>query len=362
MKWIYFSALAVCLPSPFLFSTLHTDTTSVEGKIQRLEQDSGIDTQPERTTVFFSGEFLYWKASLDGVAYATTAVITEAPGGGFVEDKFKARTAHFSYDPGFQIGMGVGLPFDHWDVSLSWLRFHTEGKDTAHGSVVEAPGNRVIFDTVGMIENLDTFPAKAHADCEIHLDVLDAVLGRAFLWSRYFWFRPYAGLRGAWLKVDWDIDFTSPVTVPSPDTQVFSSLDTDNRFNAVGFVGGFDSKWNLYRGFGLFSKGSAALIYGKSSEKTKQEFTRIPALSTEEFEQTLHAKNSTHTIKSVFDISVGIKWEGDMTKKSHFLAWAGYEFFYWPNVTQKTISQMSRSRDRADLGFEGIILGARVDF
>ncbi len=362
MKCINFSLLAASIPCSFLFANVQNDKASVEDKIHRLEQDSGIDTQPERTTVFFYGEFLYWKAALDGVAYATTAVQTVAPGVGLVNDKFKSRTAHFEYDPGFQIGVGVGLPFDHWDVCVNWLRFHTKGSDTAHGALVGAPGNRVILDTVGMIVNLDSFPAEARAVCKIDLDVVDGVLARAFLWSRYFWFRPFAGIRGAWLKVDWDIDFTRPITLPSTVEQRFSSLDTDNHFNAVGFVGGFDSKWTLTHGFGLFSHASAALIYGRSSEKTKQEFTTIPALSLQELEQTLTAHNSTHTVKGVFDISVGLKWETDITKKSHFLMWAGYEFFYWPNATQKTISQRSRTRDRSDLSFEGLILGARCEF
>lgn len=127
-------------------------------------------------------------------------------------------------------------------------------------------------------------------------------------------------------------------------------------------MGGFQSKWNLYKGFGLFSHASASLIYGESSEKTKQKFFRIPANQTQVFEQTLKARNSTHAVKGVFDIAMGLKWEGDFYKEDHILLWAGYEFFYWPNVTQKTILQRIRSRDRADLSYQGLILGARLDF
>ena len=64
----------------------------------------------------------------------------------------------------------------------------------------------------------------------------------------------------------------------------------------------------------------------------------------------------------MFDIAVGIKYEVDFYKTNHLLLWLGYDFFYWPNVTQKTILQDTRTRDRADLSYEGLIMGARVDF
>ncbi|MBS0605275.1 MAG: hypothetical protein JSS60_09620 [Verrucomicrobia bacterium] len=362
MKWIYPAALAGILQCVPLLSKEPGEITSMEDKVKRLEQDSGIDTQPERTTINFFGEFLYWKASLDGVAYATTGVGRIGTSGALIFDKFKTRTAHFEYDPGFQIGVGIGLPHDHWDMEGRWLRFHTRGYDEARGDLSAGVGNKVIFDSIGTIEGLDSPPSQAKAECHLKLDVVDAVLGRTFLWSRYFWFHPFAGIRAAWVRLDWDIAFKMPIVIPSLKDQSLSELDVDNRYTAVGFVGGFDSKWNLWKGIGLFSHASASLIYGKSSESTEQEFTRIPPLHLDGLQQTLTAHNSAHAIKGVFDIAVGLKWESDFYKKHHFMMWAGYDFFYWPNVTQKTINQFTRSRDRADMSFEGLIMGARVDY
>ena len=187
-------------------------------------------------------------------------------------------------------------------------------------------------------------------------------MGRTFLWSRYFTIRAYSWLRGAWVKLDLDISFKMPIRVPSPTVQNSTQLDVDNDFIGCGFIGGFESKWNVYKGFGLFSHASASLIYGSSSERTKQKFEIAPAGSPTLFKQTLRAKNETHAVKGVFDIALGIKWEADYYKENHIYLWAGYDFFYWPNVTQKTINQATRSRDRADLSYEGFIAGARMDF
>lgn len=355
MRWLFagfflfFAGHAAAAKLTLLESKAHREVDSVEEKIKRLEQEAGIKPPVYRTTFNFFGDFLYWKASLDGVAYATTALSVVNPDGSAGFDRIKTKSAQFDYDPGFIIGAGIGLPYDQWDIGAQWLRFHTEGNDHARGSLSETPGHTVILDMIGMIEPLLSPPSRARADCTIHLDVIDFVLGRSFLWSKYFNFRPFAGLRAAWVDIDWDIAFTRAI-------QSSAYLDVDNDFDAIGFIGGFESEWTLYKGFGIFSYSSASLIYGKSSERTKEKFFLKAA------EQTLTAHNATHTVKAAFDLVLGLKWVIHFKDHYAFQLRAGYDFFYWPSVTQKTVIQNSRIRDRADLSFEGLILGAQFEF
>lgn len=360
MKWAW---LVAFLCGSFLFAD-DSAWDSIEAKIRRLEQDAGINPNPERTSFNFFGEFYYAKASLDGVAYATTAVFEEVPGGGGGFNKFKTRSVHFNYDPGFQIGAGIGLPYDRWDIQGRWLRFHSVGHDLAHADQVIGFGNKAIIDAIGSIQSiisLDVSATKAKAACHLKLDVVDAVLGRTLLWSRYFWFHPFVGIRSAWIKLDWDISFTMPIVPDVTFNQALSKLDVDNHYTAVGLIGGFDSKWNLYKGLGLFSHASASLLYGPSSEITKQEFEVMPAGTPQLIKQTLRARNATHAVKGLFDIALGLKWEQKFYKTS-MMIWGGYNFFYLPNVSQKTIVQVLRTRDRSDLSFQGIVVGAKADF
>lgn len=359
MKWFY-PVVLVCFS---LFHSLHADLEiGFEEKLNKLEIENGIKSRPETTSFNVFGDFLYWKASLDGVAWATTAEVVPGVGGGTVFDKYKTRTVHFDYSPAFQVGVGIGLPYDHWDLSVCWLRTHSTGKDRASGELTVAIGNRLILDTIGLLQGLLTPPNEATAHSRVHLDVVDFVLGRTFFWSRYFTFRPFAGVRGVWLNLDWDIAFTMPIQPDSAETQSYTFADIDNRFNAAGLVGGFESKWNLYQGFGLFSYATASLIYGDSSEKTKQKFFHVPSFSSTVIEQTFTAENSAHTVKGVFDIAVGLKWAMKFYKDYRILLRVGYDFFYWPEVTQKTIIQSTRIRERADLSFQGLIVGGRLDF
>ena len=338
MNWLYLVAFVSVVPFCSLFAAEDEHPTSIEGRIRKFEEENGLKSPPEKTSLDLFGDFLYWKASLDDVAWATTAKVVPNPTGGTTFDHFKTRTTHFEYDPGFQIGAGVGLPFDHWDIQARWLRFHSTGRDVAHG------GNRQILGNDGLLVALPSIPSKATADCAVHLDVVDLAMGRTFLWSTYFSFRPFAGIRGAWLKLDWDISFKLPTNS--------TDLDIDNRFDAVGLSGGFESKWNIYKGFGFFSYAEASLLYGESSEATKQKF----------FGQTFKAHNSAHAVKGIFDIAIGLKWETELYKRTGLLINAGYNFFYWPAVTQKTVVQSSRIRDRADLSLQGFVAGASLKF
>lgn len=359
MKSIYLVTAVFIFLRSMLSAAEFAVVTSFEDRLSRLEKESGIAPQPETTTVFFFGEFLYWKTSLDGVAYATTAKLETLPSLGVVLNDFKTRTVHFDYTPAFRVGFGVGLPHDHWDITALWMRSFTTGRDTAHGDLF---GPKIIVDLIGLIEPLATPINEAKAKCHVHFDIVDLVLGRTFVWSDYFWFRPFGGVRGAWLRIDWDIDFLAPIVIPGSLSQGFTFFDVKNHYNAGGFVGGFETKWDFYKGLGLFSRATASLTFGKSFERSKQELFNIPARETTVFEETLRARNSTHAVKGSFDVTLGVKWEWNFYKMNQLLIWAGYEFNYWPNVTQKTISQTVRSRDRADLSYEGLNVGARFEF
>ena len=108
------------------------------------------------------------------------------------------------------------------------------GKDKAHGDLSETFGNRIILDSIGLIEELNALPSLAKAKCGVQLNLLDAVLGRTFVWSRYFWFRPYGGVRGAWLDLDWKIAFTRPIVDGLGTAQTYTRLHIDNTYSAGG--------------------------------------------------------------------------------------------------------------------------------
>ncbi|MGC1879124.1 MAG: Lpg1974 family pore-forming outer membrane protein [Rhabdochlamydiaceae bacterium] len=305
-------------------------------RIQALEEKRGYYSKKERVFhALIGGELLYWKADVDGVAYATT-----------LGRDIKTRTPHFSYDPGFRILVGVQSPYDLFDAVLVWTRFYTEGHDRGQGS------------DIGLIKPFTAVPNQTSAECCLKGNLLDLQLGRGMELSRDFFFRPYFGVRAVWSDVDWKI-------FSEASNQQSSELKVDNSFRAVGGLFGVFVDWKLPRGFGIATRAAGALVYGRTKEATHQEF--IDA----QIEQRFRAHNSFHSIKGLWELFGGVYWQSAIAKpkkyrakRPHFLLRiiAGYELQQWPLIAQKTNVQPLRQRDQFTLGFQGFTGGIWLVF
>ncbi|GEM_PF-3012149 len=354
---------------------------SVKERIEFLEEKHGYRFKKRAFQVFAEGDLLYWKADVDGVAYATTSVVRPAAGViGDIHTHVKTRTPHFSYDPGFRVGIGVESPFDLVDFCFVWTRFYTEGHDKAHGTFVPgvaAPGDKLIFDGIGLIKPMVSIPNRATADCSIKENLLDLQLARGIPVSRHFFMRPYFGVRSIWSAIDWDIkvkrNFQTPIIFDQDATQ----LKVKNDFQAVGGLVGLELDWKAPLGFGVNMRGAGALVWGHAGEHTRQKYTFIPAGTEGKLHQNFKATNSFNTLKGMYELFVGIFWEKDFKSKKgekpmlisvkhqhrvslRFLA--GYECQQWPWFGQKTNTQIPRDRDRFSLGFQGLTAGAKLVF
>jgi hypothetical protein len=370
--WFFFIAVLCSMIA-------HADEEkSVTERLRFLEDQKGYQFKKRKYEWVVEGEFLYWLADIDGVAYATTS-IAEAGG---IGTNVKTRTPQFSYDPGFRLSLGIRSPFDLFDAMLSWTRFYTEGHDSVHGSLVPggaaAPGDKVIVDTIGLIEPLVSIPNRAKANCQIKSNVLDLQLGRGVAVTRYFFLRPYFGVRGAQLITHWHIDLDRNFILPDAFNQDATQLRVINDFRAVGGLIGLEVDWKFSKGLGINARAEGALIYGRTSESTEQKYIFIPAGTSTEVKEEFKAKNSFYSVKAMLDFFAGAYWQIKFYKEQPQSKWhlkrkkriedaslrifAGYEFQLWPMIGQKTITQSTRYRERYNVGFEGLSTGVKFAF
>lgn len=340
-------------------------------RIQSLEEERGYYSKKKRVFhVILGAELLYWKADVDGVAYATTSKLVEADGAfGNLSTNVKTRTAHFEYDPGFRLIFGVQSPFDLFDIVLMWTRFCTEGHDHAHGSLVPAtavPGDKILFDGIGVIKPLTSIPNQAKTECHFKGNMLDVQLGRGMELSEKFFFRPYFGVRAVCGDMDWEISVIRNFVFPGAFGQESTRLKVDNDFRAIGGLFGMAADWQLPWGFGISARGAGALVYGRVVEATHQDFVFVPPLSQTKIKQGYQAHNSFHSVKGLWGLFGGIYWQSNVpkpkkhqTKATYFRLrlTAGYEFQHWPTIAQKTNVQFSRERERFSIGFQGFTGG-----
>ncbi len=374
MRWL------LLLPALLTLQAFADEEKSFEERVRFLEQKRGYQFKKRRYQGLAKGELLYWKADVDGVAYSTTFISENAQGtAGQVETNIKTRTPHFSYDPGFRVGIGLQSPYDLFDVFLVWTRFYTDGSDHAHGTLVPSfpeDGDKVIFDGIGLIKGLVSFPNKASAECRIKENLLDVQLARGIAVSRHFFMRPYFGIKGVWSHLDWDIKAKRNFVITDAFNQDATQLKVKNDFNAVGALIGLEINWKAPMGFGVSVKGAGALVWGLTEERTKQKYLFIPAGTDTRIKQNFKAGNSFHSMKALWELFAGVFWETHLSGKekmdkailsktrlkqrSSIRLFAGYEFQQWPNVGQKTNIQSSRQRDRFSLGFQGFTGGVKI--
>ncbi len=358
----------------FLSSQGFSKENSVEERIEFIEEQHDIAKRKGQFQAIAEGNLLYWKANTDGTAYETTTVaVLPKVGVGTVPTNFKTRTPHFSYDPGFRLSFGFQSAYDVFDICLVWTRFYTKGKDKAHAELIPAiinPGQKTLSLGIGLIEPLTSIPNSASAECDIKENILDVQLGRGIDISHYFFLRPYFGVRGLWSDVHWDISINRTFLLPGVFDQNSTRMTVKNDFHAAGGLVGLNLDWKLPYGLGVCARGAAALVYGRTDEKTKQRFFYLGAFSTDTIKQDFHAHNSFHSVKGQMEIFSGIFWDSRMSKTNenkkkqpaYLRLFVGYEFQWWPWNAQKTIEQSRRERERFSLGFQGFTGGARAVF
>ena len=353
----------------------------IDERIRFLEKKQGYGYENGKYQGLFEADLLYWKAEIDGVAYATSSVVEQASGGvGTVNTKIKTATPQFSYDPGFRLGLGFQSPFDLYDLFIIWTRIETHGNDKIYGSHVlstPAPGDKVIGDRIGLIKNLSSIPNEASAKCNIKENVLDLQLARGIAVSRNFFMRPYFGVRGVISDINWDIRMKRKFVIPLAFNQDATELKVKNDFQAVGGLVGIEMDWEAPMGFGVSIRGVGSLLWGHSEEKTKQKYIVIPAGTGEGIRQNFKAGNSFDCLKGMWELFAGVFWETDFSKKkerdfsyfpkrlrqhSSLRIVAGYEFQQFPYAGQKTNTQTNRERDRFTLAFQGFTGAIKLVF
>jgi len=362
-------ALLLSISSPSFGFNLGKDPSITE-RIQTLEKSKEYAAEKNHRQYIADGEFLYWKADIDGAAYATITTDAHIEGAvGDLSTNIKTLTPHFSYDPGFRLALGLQTSHDLFDLCLVWTRFYTEGKDRARGTlvpVIPIPDDLLIFDSIGLIHQLTSIPNTASAECRLKGNLLDLQFGRGIEMTKRHFLRPYFGLRGVWCDMDWDISVNRDFLFPGILDQDATVLFVRNNFRAIGGLFGLEYDLKTSSGFGITARGAGALVYGLTEEKTKQNYYYVPNGTSTIIKQPFKAGNSFHSLKGLWELFLGLFWEAQLSKKPDsqykLRLFAGYELQQWPLIAQKTNTQSTRERERFTLGFQGFTGGAKLVF
>lgn len=294
-------------------------------------------TQPK--TIDMSIEALYWYTA-ENIDWAFTLYQNNTT----VQTDYKAFV--FQWAPGFRIGLGYNMEHDLWDTQASYTWFQSKASGATGGPVT--PG----FFSV-RLSALEPF-SNGHANVNLHYNMFDWDLGRAFFVSRHLLLRPSLGMKAGWITQtihsDWErANFIGPYSI-------FAAENLKQSFKGGGPKGGITSKWFLTgtqnRGFSLISTVETGYLWGHWSIQ-------------DHYEDTLATTISTITTPRSFGCFMlhcfmGFGWDVNFDRdRAHFSSKLGYEIEDWFNQCQFfTDIDGAQNNDlilqglRANLGFD----------
>lgn len=281
-------------------------------------------------------DYIYWKPHEDNLVYAFDGVTTVETG--------SSKELDWEWSSGFQVGVGYSFCATNWDIFANYTWYKTQ----ATGFSLARPGPVVLFPTFGY----DLSPAlvtAAGADWSLRYQTIDLEIGNSLSLSRFFNFRPYFGVRGAFTR---DNDTITYVSTGGNSSYIFSQ-----RFNGVGPRFGANASWFLTPNLSIFGEGALTLLWGEY-DVNMQAQSGVNAIA-----------NTTHSfddLRYLADAKIGINWDTclfNCYRLSFHVAWEQRLWIKHNQYQRIIIAPASSYRDNdGDLSLYGIDAGVCVFF
>lgn len=337
-------------------STASQDTAFLRSARPHLDRDWGV---------LISGDYLYWKANQQGLAYGLQTPFfnsfTSADKG--VIGNPSAIQAE--YQSGYRLGLDLLVPHGGWDVAFIWTQYGASQKEKL-GKLGQVVWPYWISDAV---EAYAAGPVRAKWD--LRFNTCDLNLGAAFQPMRYLSIKPFIGIRTAWIEQLLTVEYDSLITPTEPTVQPVETYNGNissknrNHFAGYGTNLGMDTKWTLGGGFNILADIAGSLLWSDFSIATfqKQTFPGSPTYP--------YAKSSTsfHELTSVFAMFGGLEWETHFYEDKMYLEFhAGWEQQIWFDQNQllnfvfRHCPGFDATRQGGDLSLYGLTIGGSIGF
>lgn len=364
---------------------------NLENRVSALEQrkgSNGMVNPPARPVIkegvdiFVFGEVLAWKASQDDMTYAVELNQTAAPTSNQVTDG-NGRHWKGKWGAGFRVGLGYNMTHDGWDTVLTWTHFNKRGEDE-NGQCDDCGCTTGIFNPVFFPKEysaLSTAPAyslAADGTWKVNLNMVDLELGREFFVSKWLTLRPHVGLRGAWVRQKFGVEYeggnvATPYGTGGGGSGVLAganSLDFEtmkNNFWGVGLRAGLDTNWGLGAGWSIFGKLAMSAVWGKFKVN---EVANVQNEITGTSANVMNITNRFSVLRPIADWNLGLRYDTTFADDTWAWGiWAGWEqhYFWSQNKLFKFVGNGTGTagiidENDGDLSFAGVNVGMSFDF
>jgi len=254
-------------------------------------------------------DWLFWKGRRCGLEYAFAPASFSLP---LLNGSY--HDVHPDYDSGFRVALGY-TTCQGYDLGFRYTRFSTDAHDHLSSLVPEIIPLRLVT------PSFNTLFLEADAKYSLDYNLIDIELGSYAIRECETALKLFMGARIA--VIDEEIN-TSYLLVPSENPLIISAHETLD-LTAYGLSVGFEYERELLCNFGLFVRGSGALLVGDYESK-HQEFN-------EQVEVQLNNLKAHNTcLLSELEIALGLDYLVYQCCETTVRLGIGYEFQGWFNT------------------------------
>lgn len=257
---------------------------------------------------FVSLEPIYWYQRTNGTqfAYSNSSLVTSLP------LKGRTKDINFSWSWGLRVGAGKNIAFDQWDIfgHFTFYRNHVSGSAHSGQESILIPLRGSVITQLGV--------SSAKSNYSLDLYNIDVELGRHYYISEKLSFRPFVGVKNAWIDQHQVVRYTGGAL-----SRNSAHVNDSCEYWGIGARTGVNSKWHLLDGWYLKGMLSGAVLYGFFDIEHREKVTPSQ-------EDRIKIDDNKHRFVPMVQWQFGIGWGTYFNQKENYLDLGiAYEGMYW---------------------------------
>jgi len=374
-------SIATLMASSTAFAGMDMDSrvTQLENQMQQVRTETAMGTYGAQTATaraevdgygwFFTADILYWHARVSGTEFAYT---DNDPSGSFPV-KGRTKDVDFDWDWGLRVGLGYNFDHDGWNFRFGYTWFENSGSSSTRGglnsSVIPLKGSSTIVAGPYITEppiNQFLFCASAKSQFGFDYQAIDLDVGRAYYISSKLSYRPFWGLKTAWIDQEQIVRYTGGKSVQSSIGENLGlsnntvHIQDDCDFWGLGPRVGVDSKWYLGYGVSIFGNVAGALLFGLFDVDHKERYSL-------DNDNRIKLNANRHAFSPNVQMQIGLRYDTYIhNNKQHLGIGAGFEANYWWRQNQMIkiddSAVLKYERYCEDVSMHGLTVDLKWDF
>lgn len=304
--------------------------------------------------VYASADFIYWYVTEDnlelGINYSQGPATATTVG--------NVVNADFSYKPGFKVGLGMNFDHDNWDACLGYTWLHGSIGTSATATQNPTASLLPIHASPDIIEGTGNAMNSGSNNWRYKFDFLDGEMARAYYVGTRLSFRPYFGVRAAWIRQRYVENFSTT------DSSIAYTSWQNTASWAVGPRVGVNTNWMLGCGFRMIGNATGDLLFTRYCAKATE--NRLAAGVIEESNSL--DQHGINTLRPHAGLDFGFGWGTYFDNNNwHFdlAATYGFQAFWDQNMFRQFVDGTAVATSFAPNGnlfIHGLDVAIRFDF